>query len=37
MVQRLLAGRFGLKVHRESREIPVYLLVVGKNGSKNPG
>jgi uncharacterized protein (TIGR03435 family) len=34
MVQRLLAERFGMKVHRESREIPVYVLVVGKNGPK---
>jgi uncharacterized protein (TIGR03435 family) len=34
MVQRLLAERFGMKVHRESREIPVYALVVGKNGPK---
>jgi uncharacterized protein (TIGR03435 family) len=34
MVQRLLAERFGMKAHRESREIPVYVLVVGKNGPK---
>jgi uncharacterized protein (TIGR03435 family) len=34
MVQRLLAERFGMKVHRESREIPVYVLVVGRNGPK---
>jgi uncharacterized protein (TIGR03435 family) len=32
MVQRLLADRFGLKVHREIRQTPVYALVVGKNG-----
>lgn len=34
MVQKLLAERFALKAHDESREIPVYLLVVGKNGPK---
>ena len=34
MVQRLLASRFGLKVHREDKETPVYALVVGKNGPK---
>ena len=28
MVQRLLASRFGLKVHREDKETPVYALVV---------
>ena len=31
-MQRLLGERFGLKVHRESHEIPVYVLVVGRNG-----
>jgi uncharacterized protein (TIGR03435 family) len=34
MAQRLLADRFKLAVHRETREIPVYALVVGKNGIK---
>jgi uncharacterized protein (TIGR03435 family) len=34
MVQRLLVERFGLKVHPEAREMPVYVLVVGKNGPK---
>jgi uncharacterized protein (TIGR03435 family) len=34
MVQALMAERFGLKVHRESREMPVYVLVVGKDGHK---
>jgi uncharacterized protein (TIGR03435 family) len=34
MLQVLLADRFKLKVHRETREIPVYELVVGKNGPK---
>ncbi len=34
MLQALLADRFQLKVHREPRELPVYALVVGKNGSK---
>jgi len=30
----LLAERFGLKVHRETREQPSYELVLGKSGSK---
>lgn len=34
MLQKLLAERFNLKVHREMREMPVYALVVGKNGPK---
>ena len=34
MMQSLLAERFQLKAHRETKELPVYDLVVGKNGSK---
>jgi uncharacterized protein (TIGR03435 family) len=34
MVRKLLADHFNLKAHRESREIPVYLLVVGPSGPK---
>jgi uncharacterized protein (TIGR03435 family) len=34
MLQTLLADRFKLKIHRESKELPVYLLIVGKNGPK---
>jgi uncharacterized protein (TIGR03435 family) len=34
MLQTLLADRFQLKVHRETRELPVYALVVAKNGPK---
>ena len=34
MMQSLLAERFKLKIHRETREVPVYALIVGKNGSK---
>jgi uncharacterized protein (TIGR03435 family) len=32
MLRTLLADRFKLKIHREMREIPVYELVVDKNG-----
>jgi uncharacterized protein (TIGR03435 family) len=34
MVQNLLTERFHLAVHRETRELPLYLLLVGKNGTK---
>jgi uncharacterized protein (TIGR03435 family) len=34
MLQNLLANRFKVKLHRETRQIPVYALVVGSNGSK---
>src|SRR5436305_15124939 len=34
MRQALLAERFGLKAHKESKEVPAYSLVVGKNGPK---
>jgi len=34
MLQLLLADRFKLKVRREMREMPVYALVLGKNGPK---
>jgi uncharacterized protein (TIGR03435 family) len=34
MMQVMLADRFQLKLHRESRELPVYWLVVGKGGPK---
>jgi uncharacterized protein (TIGR03435 family) len=37
MLQALLAERFQLKVHRESREFPVYALTVGKGGLKIKG
>jgi len=33
-VQSLLAERFGLQFHRETREIAEYALTLGKNGSK---
>jgi len=34
MVQSLISERFQLVSHRETKEMPVYELVVGKNGSK---
>jgi uncharacterized protein (TIGR03435 family) len=34
MMQALLADRLKLTIRRESKELPVYLLVIGKNGSK---
>ena len=34
MLQTLLAERFQLKVHRQSKDMPVYALVVGKSGPK---
>jgi len=34
MLQNLLAERFKLTLHREKRDLPMYALVVGKNGPK---
>ena len=34
MLQGLLSDRFQLKTHRETRELPVYKLTIGKNGFK---
>ena len=34
MIQALLVNRFGLKTHREQRELPIYELVVARSGSK---
>jgi uncharacterized protein (TIGR03435 family) len=34
MLQTLLADRFNFRFHRESKEIPVYVLVVAKGGPK---
>lgn len=34
MMRKLLADRFGLKFHREKRDMSAYVLTVGKEGSK---
>jgi uncharacterized protein (TIGR03435 family) len=34
MLQKLLAERFHLQAHRDTRDLPVYRLVVGKRGPK---
>jgi uncharacterized protein (TIGR03435 family) len=34
MLQTLLEDRFKLKVHRETREMSVYKVVIAKNGPK---
>jgi uncharacterized protein (TIGR03435 family) len=34
MLQALLAERFGLIVHRESKELPIYSMTIAKNGPK---
>jgi uncharacterized protein (TIGR03435 family) len=34
MLQTLLAERFGLKVHRDTQDMPMYALVVAKNGPR---
>jgi uncharacterized protein (TIGR03435 family) len=34
MLQKLMADRYKLTFHREKRELPVYVLSVGKNGPK---
>jgi uncharacterized protein (TIGR03435 family) len=34
MLRELLADRFHLKIHRETRQVPIYALVVAKNGPK---
>jgi len=34
MMQKLLEERFKLKVNRETKELPIYALVVGKDGPK---
>ena len=34
MLQALLAERFKVEIHRETKELPMYALVVGKNGPK---
>lgn len=34
MMQAMLADRFRLAIHRETRTLPVYALIVGKSGIK---
>jgi uncharacterized protein (TIGR03435 family) len=36
MWQTLLADRFELRLHRETRELPIYILTVAKSGPKLP-
>jgi uncharacterized protein (TIGR03435 family) len=36
MLQTLLADRFKLALHRDTRELPLYALTLGKNGFKPP-
>jgi uncharacterized protein (TIGR03435 family) len=36
MLQTLLAERFKLTIHREQKTLPIYAIVVGKNGIKMP-
>jgi uncharacterized protein (TIGR03435 family) len=36
MLQQLLADRFKLTLHRETKEMPVYELTVAKGGPKLP-
>ena len=35
MLQNLLADRFQVKLHRSTRELPVYALVIAKNGARS--
>jgi bla regulator protein BlaR1 len=34
LIQALLVERFHLRIHRETRELPIYSLVLGKSGAK---
>src|SRR5262249_43578974 len=34
MMRNLLETRFRMKVHRESRDLPIYALLISKNGPK---
>jgi uncharacterized protein (TIGR03435 family) len=36
MVQRLLAERFKLRVHHETRQLPIYALIIAKGGELGP-
>jgi len=36
MMQLLLEDRFALKIHKETRQLPVYALTIPKNGAKLP-
>ncbi len=36
MVQSLLEDRFKLVIHRETRQLPIYTLVVSKSGKTGP-
>lgn len=34
MLRKLLAARFGLKIHRQTRDLPIYELTIAKGGCK---
>jgi uncharacterized protein (TIGR03435 family) len=34
MLQKILEDRFGLKIHHEMKDMPVFFMTIGKNGSK---
>lgn len=37
MLRALLEERFGLKVHNEQQDLPIYVLTLSKDGELGPG